>query len=179
MLDRPAGAGQGKVVVLTVDLDKSDLPLQTAFPIMMSQPAQLVRRNQGRAARGARRRRGRRGRASRRRRRTVLEHVLIAPDGREQPIDRAGGRGQGDRRPARPVRSLERAHAIVQSAPSQRRTPKLRSTSRDVSRRAGLQPGRSARERPAARRGPARTAAPAWPRASPSGRSGIICWPRL
>src|SRR5262249_44189661 len=30
--DRPAG----KVVVLTVDLDKSDLPLQTAFPILMS-----------------------------------------------------------------------------------------------------------------------------------------------
>jgi hypothetical protein len=36
VLDRPGGAGQGKVVVLTVDLDKSDLPLQTAFPIMMS-----------------------------------------------------------------------------------------------------------------------------------------------
>ena len=36
VLDRPAGTGQGKVVVLTVDLDKSDLPLQTAFPIMMT-----------------------------------------------------------------------------------------------------------------------------------------------
>jgi hypothetical protein len=34
VLDRPLGPGQAKVVVLTVDLDKSDLPLQTAFPIM-------------------------------------------------------------------------------------------------------------------------------------------------
>ena len=33
---RPGQAGQGKVVVLTVNLDKSDLPLQTAFPIMMA-----------------------------------------------------------------------------------------------------------------------------------------------
>ena len=36
VLERPAGAGEGKVVVLTVNLDKSDLPLQTAFPIMMT-----------------------------------------------------------------------------------------------------------------------------------------------
>ena len=36
VLDRPGGDGQGKVVILTVDLDKSDLPLQTAFPIMMT-----------------------------------------------------------------------------------------------------------------------------------------------
>ena len=35
VLDRPAGP-EGKVVILTVDLDKSDLPLQTAFPIMMA-----------------------------------------------------------------------------------------------------------------------------------------------
>jgi hypothetical protein len=34
LFDRPEG--QGRVVVLTVDLDKSDLPLQTAFPIMMT-----------------------------------------------------------------------------------------------------------------------------------------------
>jgi hypothetical protein len=32
MIDRP----EGKVAVITVDLDKSDLPLQTAFPIMMT-----------------------------------------------------------------------------------------------------------------------------------------------
>jgi hypothetical protein len=38
VLERSAGsaAGVGKVVILTVDLDKSDLPLQTAFPIMMA-----------------------------------------------------------------------------------------------------------------------------------------------
>jgi hypothetical protein len=36
VLERPAGLPPGKVVVLTVDLDKSDLPLQTAFPIMMA-----------------------------------------------------------------------------------------------------------------------------------------------
>jgi len=36
VLDRPAGTGPGKVVLLTVDLDKSDLPLQTAFPIMVA-----------------------------------------------------------------------------------------------------------------------------------------------
>ena len=35
VLGRP-DAENGKVVLLTVDLDKSDLPLQTAFPIMMS-----------------------------------------------------------------------------------------------------------------------------------------------
>ena len=36
VLDRPGGEGQGKIAVLTVDLDKSDLPLQTVFPIMMT-----------------------------------------------------------------------------------------------------------------------------------------------
>jgi hypothetical protein len=36
VLDRPGGASREKVAVLTVDLDKSDLPLQTAFPIMMA-----------------------------------------------------------------------------------------------------------------------------------------------
>ncbi|MGP0066912.1 MAG: vWA domain-containing protein, partial [Isosphaeraceae bacterium] len=35
-LDRSEGEGQGKIAVLTVDLDKSDLPLQTVFPIMMT-----------------------------------------------------------------------------------------------------------------------------------------------
>jgi hypothetical protein len=33
-IDRPQG--KGKVLVLTVDLDKGDLPLQTAFPIMVA-----------------------------------------------------------------------------------------------------------------------------------------------
>ena len=34
VIDR--GEGKGKIVVLTVNLDKSDLPLQTAFPILMT-----------------------------------------------------------------------------------------------------------------------------------------------
>lgn len=34
LVERPDG--RGRVVVLTVDLDKSDLPLQTAFPILMT-----------------------------------------------------------------------------------------------------------------------------------------------
>jgi hypothetical protein len=36
VLDRPEPARQGKLVLLNVNLDKSDLPLQTAFPIMMT-----------------------------------------------------------------------------------------------------------------------------------------------
>ncbi len=36
VIERSSVPGQGRVVVLTVDLDKSDLPLQTAFPIMMA-----------------------------------------------------------------------------------------------------------------------------------------------
>jgi hypothetical protein len=36
ILDRTGADRSGKVAVLTVDLDKSDLPLQTVFPIMMT-----------------------------------------------------------------------------------------------------------------------------------------------
>jgi hypothetical protein len=36
VLDRPGTDKPGKIAVLTVDLDKSDLPLQTVFPIMMT-----------------------------------------------------------------------------------------------------------------------------------------------
>jgi hypothetical protein len=45
VLERPDG--QGKVVVLTVDLDKSDLPLQTAFPIMMTNLLSELRGSKG------------------------------------------------------------------------------------------------------------------------------------
>jgi hypothetical protein len=45
LVDRPAG--QGKVIVLTVDLDKSDLPLQTAFPIMMTNALSEFRGSKG------------------------------------------------------------------------------------------------------------------------------------
>lgn len=43
VLDRP----EGKVVVLTVDLDKSDLPLQTAFPIMTTNLLSWLSGSQG------------------------------------------------------------------------------------------------------------------------------------
>ncbi len=36
MVDRTGAQGSSKLAVLTVDLDKSDLPLQTVFPIMMT-----------------------------------------------------------------------------------------------------------------------------------------------
>jgi hypothetical protein len=36
VVEQSLSEGQGKAVVLSVDLDKSDLPLQTAFPIMMA-----------------------------------------------------------------------------------------------------------------------------------------------
>jgi hypothetical protein len=85
VLERPGGSGPGRVVVLTVDLDKSDLPLQTAFPIMMtnllswlggtkgelreSLPAGAIAQVELPAPKG-------RG----------IEYVLRSPDGREQPI---------------------------------------------------------------------------------------------
>ena len=99
--DRP----EGKVLVLTVNLDKSDLPLQTAFPILVSNalagsPAAKGELRESLAA-GA-----------------VTEVELPAP-GRGQasgccdrptagrrPLPR--GARQGDDRPARPLRHLER-----------------------------------------------------------------------
>lgn len=77
--DRPGG----KVVVLTVDLDKSDLPLQTAFPILVSNALAWFAGSQGELreslATGAvtevelpARREGRR--------------VLRSPDGRTRPL---------------------------------------------------------------------------------------------
>jgi hypothetical protein len=89
VLDRPDGAS-GKVVLLTVDLDKSDLPLQTAFPIMMSNLLNWFGGTKGElreaiaaggvaeveltdaATDGA-------------------EHVLTAPDGRQRTIDLPAG----------------------------------------------------------------------------------------
>jgi hypothetical protein len=85
VLDRPGGTGPEKVAVLTVDLDKSDLPLQTAFPIMManllswfggtkgelreSMPAGAVAEVELPAEESKR-----------------VEHFLHSPDGREQAI---------------------------------------------------------------------------------------------
>ncbi len=85
VLDRPVGEGSGKIAVLSVDLDKSDLPLQTVFPILMtnlmswfggtkgelreSLPAGAVAEVEIPAERGQ-----------------GVEWVLRSPDGRERPI---------------------------------------------------------------------------------------------
>ena len=139
VLDRADG-GTGKVVLLTVDLDKSDLPLQTAFPIMMSNLLNWFGGTKGElreaiAAGG------------------VAEVELPAPrqrrrraciDGSRRPpnssIDCASRCDQGHRRPARPHRRLDRGPRL--------RAGDRRRRSRDG---AGLQPGRSPRERPPTR----------------------------
>jgi hypothetical protein len=85
VLDRPGSEGPGKIAVLTVDLDKSDLPLQTVFPIMMtnlmswfggtkgelreSYPAGAVAEVELPVEKDQ-----------------EIERVLRSPDGREQPI---------------------------------------------------------------------------------------------
>jgi hypothetical protein len=85
VLERPSSDGQSKVVVLTVDLDKSDLPLQTAFPIMATNLLNWFGGTKGelREAIGA-------GGIA-----TVEvasqasakdEYALLAPDGRVQPL---------------------------------------------------------------------------------------------
>jgi hypothetical protein len=85
-----AGAGEGKVVILTVDLDKSDLPLQTAFPIMMANLLSWFGGTKGelREALPA-------GAVTQvdlpRSGAKSLEHFLVAPDGREQLLFAGGG----------------------------------------------------------------------------------------
>jgi hypothetical protein len=85
VLDRPDSPGQAKVVVLTVDLDKSDLPLQTAFPIMATnllnwfggtkgELREAVRAGETAAV----------GVAAEKS--PASEHVLRSPDGRELPL---------------------------------------------------------------------------------------------
>ena len=90
VLERSSGPGDGKVVVLTVNLEKSDLPLQTAFPIMMANllswfggtkgelrealPAGAVTQVDIPAANSQ-----------------SLTRFLVAPDGREQPLFAAEG----------------------------------------------------------------------------------------
>jgi hypothetical protein len=85
VLDRPDG-GNGKVVLLTVDLDKSDLPLQTAFPIMMSNLLNWFGGTKGELreaiAAGGVAEVELTGTAK-----DGAEHILTAPDGRERKID--------------------------------------------------------------------------------------------
>jgi hypothetical protein len=84
------GAGEGKVVILTVDLDKSDLPLQTAFPIMMANLLSWFGGTKGelREALPA-------GAVTQvdlpRSGAKSLEHFLVAPEGREQLLFAGGG----------------------------------------------------------------------------------------
>jgi hypothetical protein len=114
VLDR--GSGQGKMIVLTVDLDKSDLPLQTAFPIMMTNAL-----NEFRGSKGELREAVPAGAVAE----VVLPaesdptvvRALRAPDGREQtlvvpdgvtkvavgPLDRCGVWSVVRRSPAHPV----------------------------------------------------------------------------
>jgi hypothetical protein len=90
VLERSSGAGEGKVVVLTVNLDKSDLPLQTAFPIMM---ANLLNWFSG--AKGELREALPAGAAAQVEIPRVSERsqalLLLAPDGREQALFPAEG----------------------------------------------------------------------------------------
>jgi hypothetical protein len=101
VLERPAA---GKLAVLTVDLDKSDLPLQTAFPIMVtnlmswfggargelrealaagSVAAVELDPQSGSAGASLSQAGTRQGQSTGDR----LERVLVGPDGKEQPID--------------------------------------------------------------------------------------------
>ena len=152
---RKRPAGQGRLA------DRQPRQERPAAPDGLSdhddQLAQLVRRDQGRAARGARRRRGRRGRDSRRQERLSHRLVLRAPtaaSGRR----RAGGAAKVDRRPARPLRHLERGRAIGNRR-CRARTPKMRSTPATwspsspatwpIGARATSGPARSSRRSPA------------------------------
>jgi hypothetical protein len=107
-------SGAGKLVVLTVDLDKSDLPLQTAFPIMVTNlmswfggtkgelrealaagaVASLELPREGEPPREPSERAGSAGGSpslSERKATTGADRVLISPDGREQPIELPAG----------------------------------------------------------------------------------------
>ena len=119
------------------------------------EPAELVRRHQGRAARVAAGGLGRRGRAAAAKDRSADRSlVLRAPDGSRTPDRRA--------RRARPRRPSARSTSAASGRSA--RHSGLRSVAEKAGiaprprrrrgrRRAGLQPGRSARERPAAGRG--------------------------
>jgi von Willebrand factor type A domain len=90
VLDRPAQEPSGKVVLLNVDLEKSDLPLQTAFPIMVANLLSWFGGTKGelREAVAA-------GSVAEvefpPEKSARLERWLRAPDGREQPLGLAAG----------------------------------------------------------------------------------------
>jgi hypothetical protein len=90
VLERPPEAGEGAVVVLTVNLDKSDLPLQTAFPIMMGNLLNWFGGTKGelREAVAA-------GSVAQveisQAREGSWSRYIVAPDGREQPLFAVAG----------------------------------------------------------------------------------------
>ena len=86
---RTARGRAGAVVLLTVDLDKSDLPLQTAFPIMVANPLGWFGGTKGelREAVPA----GSVAQVKFPWQATGDADSLHAPDGREQPLSAAGG----------------------------------------------------------------------------------------
>ena len=87
--------GQGKVVVLTVDLDKSDLPLQTAFPIMMTNLLNWFGGTKGELREALPAGAVAEVELAARTNEAIVARSLRAPDGREQPLVVAGGRDQG------------------------------------------------------------------------------------
>ena len=183
-----AAAGQGKVRRRAHRRPRQERPAAPdRLPDHDDESPELVRRNQGRAARGPARRRGGRGRApAGRRTRQSRSVTCVAPDGREQPLVRGRGRSEGDGRPARPLRDLERV---------ERRSSATEDTSEAIARRPKAEAAWPAREPATSPSLPA-----TWPtaaratcgrrRACPSataglagglrasGRSGTICWPR-
>ncbi len=92
VLERPAVDTQrpGKTVVLPVDLDKSDLPLQTAFPIMMANLLNWFGGTKGELTEAITA-----GMAAPvelpRLSDAPVEYFLRAPDGREQPLNAPNG----------------------------------------------------------------------------------------
>ena len=90
VVERSSVSGQGRVVVLTVDLEKSDLPLQTAFPIMMANLLNWFGGTKGElrealAAGAVAQVEIPAGRDQ------ATARFLRAPDGREQPLFSAAG----------------------------------------------------------------------------------------
>ena len=167
-IDRP----EGKVLVLTVNLEKGDLPLQTAFPIMVANALGWFAGTKGELARVAL------DRAS-----SPTSSLppsaeagerwagLVAPDGRIETTARRGQ--QGDGRPARPVRRL-----VDRPAPDEGPEIKIeaklgrRSSGSEAAAGSGVQPGEPARERPPLN--PlAKTTAPS----GVAGRRGFGGWP--
>ena len=153
VIDRP----EGKVAVITVDLDKSDLPLQTAFPILMTNCMSWLAGTKGelREALPA-------GAVAEvelpPEKRSEARRFLRSPGGEERELSARGARTSLGPLDAcgiwTVVRRVEGTEGLRESGLEQ---GEGRRPARDPPR-ARLQPGRPARERPAAAGGAARPA---------------------